>query len=67
MSEQVCRKEWKHPGPTSGEIRETEKSSRDAEKKTDDISGFVFDLKAENPNIIVNGDERTPLGEIPNS
>ncbi|HIJ96888.1 MAG TPA: N-6 DNA methylase [Desulfuromonadales bacterium] len=40
-------------------IKETEKSSRDAQAKVDEIDASVFDLKAVNPNVVTKRDERT--------
>jgi type I restriction enzyme M protein len=41
-------------------IKQTEKSSRDAQAKADEIGAAVFDLKAVNPNVVTRLDERTP-------
>lgn len=41
-------------------IKETEKSSRDAQAKADEIDAAVFDLKAVNPNVVTRIDDRTP-------
>jgi type I restriction enzyme M protein len=41
-------------------IRETEKSARDAQAKADAIDAAVFDLKAVNPNVVTKLDQRTP-------
>lgn len=41
-------------------IRESEKSARDAQAKADAIDAAVFDLKAVNPNVVTKLDQRTP-------
>lgn len=46
------------------EIREQEKSARDLEARAAAIDAAVFDLKAVNPNAVVNVDERTPAQVI---
>ncbi len=40
-------------------LKETEKSSRDAQAKADEIDASVFDLKAVNPNVVTRLDLRT--------
>ena len=42
------------------EIREQEKSARDAQAKVDAFDAAVFDLKAVNPNAVVKSDDRNP-------
>ncbi|GAM09124.1 type I restriction enzyme EcoEI M protein [Geobacter sp. OR-1] len=40
-------------------VKETEKASRDAQAKADEIDAAVFDLKAVNPNTVTKIDDRT--------
>jgi len=49
-----------------GQIREQEKEARDAQSKADNIDAAVFDLKAVNPNAVVNTEIRTPAEIIEN-
>ena len=42
-------------------IREQEKADREAQTKANAIDAAVFDLKAVNPNAVVNVDSRTPV------
>lgn len=45
-------------------IKEQEKAARDSQSKADSIGASVFDLKAVNPNKVVNLDTRTPVEVI---
>lgn len=47
-------------------VREYEKTARNAEAKAADIDAAVFDLKAVNPNAVANDDDRTPQQIIKN-
>jgi len=48
------------------QIKEKDKAARDLETKAADIDATVFDLKAVNPNAVVNLDTRTPQEIIGN-
>ena len=48
------------------QIKEHEKSARDAQSKADAIDAAVFDLKAVNPNVVAKVDARTPAEIIEN-
>jgi len=48
------------------QIREQEKAARDLEAQALAIDAAVFDLKAVNPHVITNTDERTPVQIIQN-
>ena len=44
-----------------GQIREKDKAARDLESQATAIDAAVFDLKAVNPNVVAQVDDRTPV------
>jgi hypothetical protein len=64
LKEQLIRLKKSKPDQATldalvAQVREKEKAARDLESKAAQIDAAVYDLKAVNPNVVANVDDRT--------